>query len=38
VAHPTETSWLSVAAILGNAFVSTSLLASFVYYRGAISG
>jgi hypothetical protein len=35
---PPETSWLSVAAVLGNAFVSTSLLAaSFVYYRGAIN-
>jgi hypothetical protein len=35
---PPETSWLSLAAILGNAFVSTSLLAaSFVYYRGAIN-
>ena len=34
---PPETSWLMLAAILGNAFISTGLLAaSFVYYRGAV--
>jgi hypothetical protein len=34
---PTETSWLMLAGILGNAFISTGLLAaSFVYYRGAM--
>jgi hypothetical protein len=34
---PPENSWLTLASILGNAFISTSLLtASFVYYRGAI--
>lgn len=35
---PDESSWLMLAGILGNAFISTGLLAaSFVYYRGAIS-
>lgn len=34
---PPETSWLMLAGILGNAFISTGLLAaSFVYYRGAV--
>jgi hypothetical protein len=35
---PPETSWLMLAGILGNAFVSTALLAaSFIYYRGALN-
>jgi uncharacterized SAM-binding protein YcdF (DUF218 family) len=35
---PNESSWLMLAGILGNAFISTGLLAaSFFYYRGAIS-
>ena len=35
---PDESSWLMLAGILGNAFISTGLLAaSFFYYRGAIS-
>jgi hypothetical protein len=35
---PPESSWLMLAGILGNAFISTGLLAaSFVYYRGAIT-
>jgi hypothetical protein len=35
---PAESSWLMLAGILGNAFISTGLLAaSFVYYRGAIN-
>jgi hypothetical protein len=34
---PAETSWLMLAGILGNAFISTSLLAaSFFYYRRAV--
>ncbi|HMN59565.1 MAG TPA: hypothetical protein PJ988_04340 [Anaerolinea sp.] len=34
---PPETSWLMLAGILGNAYISTGLLAaSFVYYRGAV--
>lgn len=34
---PPETSWLMLAGILGNAFITTGLLAaSFVYYRKAV--
>ncbi len=34
---PSESSWLLLAGILGNAFITTGLLAaSFVYYRGAV--
>lgn len=35
---PPETSWLMLAGILGNAFISTGLLAaSFIYYRRAVN-
>lgn len=35
---PPESSWLALAGIFGNAFISTALLAaSFIYYRGAVS-